>query len=102
MNGIEFHPSSAGYEEILKSAGARSAVKAAASSVADNLRSQGITVGDFHGGGEIELPVTIEDQTTDRAREVVTIAHPAGMAVQAKYGAITKAASAAGLDVRGH
>lgn len=90
-----------GVEAILKGAPMAAAVKAAAEKVADNVRNQGIKVGDKDGGShEYDLPVTVTMTTTDRAHANVTIAHPAGQAVQAKHGALTKAAARAGLDVR--
>jgi hypothetical protein len=92
--------SSAGAAEILKSAGVMAATKDAAEQVADNVRGQNITVGAMEGGGEMDLPVTVTVTTTDRAHANVTLAHPAGQAVQAKHGALTKAAAQAGLDVR--
>jgi hypothetical protein len=91
----------AGIEQILKAAPMQAAVKAAAEQIAQNVRDQGIKVGDKDGGAhEIDLPVTVTMTTTDRAHANVTIAHPAGEAVQAKHGALTKAAAQAGLDVR--
>ena len=44
--------------------------------------------------------VDVTAYTTDRAIAVVRINHPAGMALQAKSGVLTKAAAAAGLEVR--
>jgi hypothetical protein len=89
-----------GIAEILKSAPMQAAVKAAAEKVAQNVRDQGIKVGDKDGGKhEYDLPVTVTMVTTDRAHANVTIAHPAGEAVQSKHGALTKAAAQAGLDV---
>jgi hypothetical protein len=77
------------------------ATKAAAEKVADGVRSQNIRVGDKDGGPhERDLPVKVTMSTTDRAHANVTITHPAGQAVQAKHGALTKAAAQAGLDVR--
>lgn len=91
----------AGVAAILKSAPVAAAVRAAAEQVAQNVRDQGIKVGDRDGGPhEYDLPVTVTMVTTDRAHANVTIAHPAGEAVQAKHGALTKAAAQAGLDVR--
>lgn len=85
---------------VLKSPGLRSAAKDAAERVADNVRAMGIGVGDRTGGKyEIDLPVKVSAGTSDRARATVTLAHPAGQAVQAKHGALTKAAKQAGLDV---
>lgn len=90
-----------GIAAILKSGGMQALVSSAAEEIAGNIRSQGITVGDFTGAGEIPLPVTVSVTTTDRAHASVTLAHPAGVAVQAKHGALTRAASAAGLTVKG-
>lgn len=91
----------AGISEILKSAPMTAAVKAAAEAVADNVRAQGIKVGDRDGGPrEHDLQVTVTMVETDRAHALVTLAHPSGAAVQAKHGALTKAAAQAGLSVR--
>lgn len=93
---------SRGIAALLKSAPIDAAAKAAAEAVADNVRDQGITVGDKDGGShEYDLPVKVFPHTTDRAHVVVALAHPAGLAVQAKHGALTKAAAQAGLDVKG-
>lgn len=78
------------------------ATREAAEAVADNVRSQGIRVGDQDGGSyEVPLPVAVSMYETDRAHAVVVLEHAAGDAVQAKHGALTKAAAEAGLDVRG-
>lgn len=50
--------------------------------------------------GSVDAPVKVTSYTTDRATAVVAIAHPAGMAIQAKHGALTKAAASVGLTVR--
>lgn len=93
---------SKGVAAILKSTEMHRAVQDAAEKVAANVKAQGIKVGDKDGGPrERELPVTVTMTTTDRAKALVTLAHPAGQAVQAKHGALTKAAAQAGLDVRG-
>ncbi len=90
----------AGISRILKSAEMAAATRKAAEQVAENVRGMGITVGDVDGGThEIDLPVTVTTFTTDRAHAVVALAHPAGIAVQAKHGALTKGASMAGLEV---
>lgn len=87
--------------QILKGPGAQAVTKAAAERVAQNVRDQDIKVGDRDGGPhERDLPVTVTMSTTDRAHANVTIAHPSGEAVQAKHGALTKAAAQAGLNVR--
>lgn len=91
-----------GISELAKSAEMRRAVKAVADEMARNIEAQHITVGDRDGDPhEIPLPVKVEEQVTDRARAVVVLAHPAGLAVQAKHGALTRAAAEAGLEVRG-
>lgn len=85
----------------LKDDDVRRAVRDLAERVKDHVEAQRITVGDRDGGShEHPLPVTINSQTTDRAREVVVLPHAAGLAVQAKHGVLTRAASAAGLEVR--
>ena len=101
MTGVEFHRNSAGFEAVLKSAAMHRVVAEATEKIAENARAQGVTVGAFAGSGEIPLPVTTEMTTTDRAHGTVLLAHPAGIAAQAKHGVLTKAASAEGLDVKG-
>lgn len=90
----------AGMERILKHT-MRKPVHEAAEKIAAELRKQGHMVGDFDSNADIPVPVTVTDYTTDRAITVVAIAHPAGAALQAKHGALTKAAAATGLEVRG-
>ena len=91
---------SRGIAEILKSAEMQRATQEAAEKVAQNVRDQAIKVGDRDGGPrEHDLPVAVSMTTTDRAHARVTITHPAGQSVQAKHGALTKAAADAGLDV---
>lgn len=89
-----------GVAQILKGPMMHAAVKNAAERVAANVRAMNIKVGDHPGGPlERDLPVTVQMVTTDRAHANVTIAHASGEAVQAKHGALTKAAQQAGLDV---
>lgn len=93
---------SRGVSAVLRSTGMHRATQDAAEKVAEGVRSQNIRVGDKDGGRhEYDLPVEVEMTTTDRAHAWVTLAHPAGLAVQAKHGALTKAAAEAGLDVKG-
>lgn len=85
---------------LLKSAQVRAMVKSAADEIAGKVEDQGIKVGAFKGNqGPIDLPVRVTTDTTDRAVAFVTLAHPAGIAAQAKYGALTRAASAVGLHI---
>ncbi len=93
---------SKGVRAILQSAEMHRAIQVTAEAVAANVEAQNITVGDRDGGThEYPLPVEVSMTTTDRAHANVTLAHPAGQAVQAKHGALTKAAKQAGLDVKG-
>jgi hypothetical protein len=74
--------------------------RAAAERVATAVEAQGIEVGAETGDpDEYPLPVIVSDEPNGEAR--VTIAHPAGKAVQAKHGALTRAAASLGLEVRG-
>lgn len=93
----------AGINEILTKRGPlmTAALARAAETVAANARAQGIKVGDVNGGpDEVDLPV-ISGVSDDELAGIVTLAHPAGMAVQLKHGTLTKAAAQAGLKVRG-
>ncbi len=86
----------------LKDSDIRAEIRGLAEDVKANVEAQGIKVGDRDGGKhEYDLPVKIYSQTTDRARETVAIPHAAGIAVEAKHGVLVKAASAAGLEVKG-
>jgi hypothetical protein len=77
-----------GIGEMLKSYPVRQEVMGAARQIAAHVEAS------FP-----ELPVEVHAYTTDRAAASVVIAHPAGLAVQAKHGALTRAASAEGLEV---
>lgn len=92
---------SSGIRELLKSREVAQATEAAAEAVVANVKSMNIRVGDKDGGPhENDLPVTVRMVETDRAHAIVALAHPAGEAVQAKHGALTKAAAEAGLDFK--
>lgn len=92
----------AGMAALAKSGAVMALVTAAAEKVAGNVQAQGIQVGDHDGGPrEVPLPVKVDTDVSDRARASVILAHPAGIAVQAKHGALTRAAAAAGLSVKG-
>jgi hypothetical protein len=77
----------AGIGNMLRSAPVAAAIAALTRAVAGNVQARG-------------RPVTTGAGTTDRAVGQVSIAHPAGRAMQAKYGTLTRAAAAAGLEVR--
>lgn len=91
----------AGIELILKNEMRQPCIDAA-EKMADDVRSQGIKVGDRDGGShEYDLPVTVKvHEGKDRARAVVLINHPAALAVEAKHGVLKKAAASVGLTVR--
>lgn len=84
-------------EKLAKSDEVKDAAKKAGEAMADSIRGQGIDVWDLTPGTAfiIPLPVEVEDDGT------VVIAHPAGVAVQAKHGSLTKAAAAVGLEIKG-
>lgn len=85
----------AGIAELLKSSGIRSLVDGAAADIAGIVEGQGQMV----NNGTEALPVVVDSYTTDRHAASVTLAHPAGLAVQAKHGTLTRAAAGAGLEV---
>lgn len=50
--------------------------------------------------GNVDAPVVVHSYVTDRAAAAITIAHPAGLAIEAKHGVLRRAAAAEGLEVR--
>lgn len=68
--------------------------------MADRMHKLAQQVADHVDVGDDETPVSVADYTTDRAISVIALAGPAGAAIQAKDGALTKAAAAVGLEVR--
>lgn len=101
MAGRKVTINRAGVAAVAKSGEMQSVISSLADEVAGNVRSQNIRVGDRDGGPhEDDLPVDVSNTVTDRARSVVRLNHPAGIAVQAKHGALTRAAIAAGLQVK--
>lgn len=97
---MKFTRNSEGFAEIIKSAGVRAAVEAAANAVAGNVSGQGLVASSKAYESGPEIVGVVEMSTTDRPNAHVTIKHPAGLAMQAKHGVLTKAASSAGLEVR--
>lgn len=95
MPGVKIELDHGGIAEILKSAAVGAMVDEAASQVAANVEAQGQMV----NGGRDVLPVVLDSYVTDRQARSVTLAHPAGLAVQAKHGTLTRAAADAGLEV---
>ncbi|GAA2230231.1 hypothetical protein N1031_06925 [Herbiconiux moechotypicola] len=84
---------SAGAREILKWASLGSLTVDVAQKIADSAEhttSRGV-----------EMPIEVyERDVTDRVGANVVIAHPAGMAVEAKYGILARAATDAGIEMK--
>ena len=78
-----------GIAALLKSAEMHGVINTVTNGVAAKVR-----------GMEPSYPVEVQVVTTDRAHGIVAIAHPAGDAIQAKRGSLTKAAAQAGLEVK--
>jgi hypothetical protein len=78
----------AGVGRILKSQDAAAMVARAAQKIASDAEASS------------GMPVDVDEYTTDRAAATVVIAHPGGMAEQAKHGTLTRAAAAIGAEVR--
>lgn len=77
----------AGIAEFLKSDELGVAVAQLAQEIADNVDAQG-------------APVVVDTYVTDRQAASVTIADASGALLQAQDGVLTRAAAAAGLEVR--
>lgn len=84
---VEFKLNPAGIAEIAKGSEMASLVLGAANAVAAGVPS--------------DLNVYVEPYVSDRAGATVTISAPHAGGVEAKYGVLASAASAAGLQFRG-
>lgn len=93
----KIHPNWPGLQAALRTSEARRAVDDLAEQIAASVRASATRVEGIPG--DIEMPVRVDSYETDRARATVWLAHPSGLADQAKNGSLTKAASAAGLEV---
>ncbi|MFG3715801.1 hypothetical protein [Micromonospora sp. NPDC047730] len=92
MAGVDIRLDHKGIAELLKSAEFAEAMAEKAGEVAATVKAhQSIR--------RHKMPVTTGAFETDRATHSVTIADPGGLPVQAKYGVLTQAATAAGLEV---
>lgn len=78
----------AGMAEILNSAEVAQAVHAVAEKAAAEAR--GSATVQRH-----EAEVVVDDYTTDRAASSVTIAHPGGLGMEAKYGVLSRSVGGA-------
>lgn len=85
--------SSPGILAALNLPGVRKAVTAAANSAADSLGRV-----EAHDG---PVDVVVDEYQSDRPVAGITLAHAAGLGLEAKYGFLSEAAASAGLDVRG-
>jgi hypothetical protein len=83
----------AGVAEVLKSAEVADEIEA----LAEDIR--GIAEEDPSVVAH-DVPVEVEPYTTDRAAVGVTLQHPAGMGIEAKYGVLASAAGEIGLKVK--
>lgn len=93
-----------GMGRMLRSAPVRGAIYGLATAAGENARRQGHTVDDINiSGRAVTTPlaeyVQVSTYTTDRAAAAVTLAHPAGIGMQAVHGVLTIAATSVGLDV---
>lgn len=102
MGRVRVRIRNAGLQEVKRRTETREAVKRAAEAVAENVKGQDMMVGDRDGGpDEIPLPVvTRHTLDVNGAVSHVILDHPAGQAVQAKHGVLTKAAAELGLKIR--
>ncbi|MFJ1581782.1 hypothetical protein ACIOC1_00395 [Streptomyces sp. NPDC088197] len=90
MSGVDFRLDYAGVRQILRGAEVRQMVDGVADEIATHVR------GRLPAG----VPVQVRAYTTDRGAATVVIADVRGMAYQARDGVLTRAAGAAGVEVR--
>lgn len=95
---VQLNP--AGIAEALKSEPIKKAVEDAANAIAEGIAAQGLVAESGVDGGSPDIVGVVEIEVTDTAHATVTIQHPAGLAMQARHGVLTKAAASAGLEVR--
>lgn len=87
---IDWRLDTAGVREFLQGSEVRELVDGLAQAVADNVRAT------VPAGTQIE----VRAYTTDRGAATVVVADPQAMAWQARDGILTRAAGAAGLEVK--
>lgn len=97
------HPNAAGRRQILRSVGTQEALVRLAETVADEVRHDGSWDQHVeHTPGDVAIPVEVNSrEEADEVRASVVLAHPSGLAAQAKHGSLTRGAAAAGLEVNG-
>lgn len=93
---MHVHLDHAALERKLKGPEADRARRDLAEAIAEKARAKRIQVGGVDSGDAdlIDLPVMVYDDGN------VFLAHPAGEAVEAKYGVLVKAAAELGLEVK--
>lgn len=90
-----------GVAEVLRYPKLAAVLEDLAGQVADAVTAQGLPV---ESPGEDHPELTLTGRAFSEIREtavgIVSIPHPAALPMQAKHGVLTKAAAAAGLEVR--
>ncbi|TWP47433.1 hypothetical protein FKR81_32490 [Lentzea tibetensis] len=86
-----------GVNELLRSPELAEHVKELAETIATLARTQGRRVAN---GDPLPIEV-LDDPAPDRSGFTVAVRHPAGTGMEAKYGVLTRAAEATGLEVNG-
>lgn len=86
----KFELDTAGVREVLRGQEVRDLIDGYAAKVADNLKAL-VPSG---------VPIEVRKYTTDRGAATVVVADVRGMAWQARDGIVTRAAAAAGLEVK--
>jgi hypothetical protein len=90
-----FRPDSRGIQELLVAEGVVADIGARALRIADQVEAAGIQV--ERGKDRKDIPVTVTVTSSgSRARARVILDHPAGLAVEAKYGILAASVDAAG------
>lgn len=90
MAGMDFRLDPAGVRDILRGEGVRAMVDGVATEIATRVRGR-VPAG---------VPVQVRPYTTDRGAASVTVQDVRAMAWQARDGLLTRAAGAAGIEVR--
>lgn len=98
MASIEgFRVDREGVAELLRSPELAEHVKELAETVATLARARGLRV---VNGDPLPIEV-LNDPAPDRTAFTVAVRHPAGTGMEAKYGVLTRAAEAVGIEVHG-
>lgn len=104
MSGLDVHLDPSALRRIKLSSQVRAATRRTAEDVARAVEAQGHLVGDVDVDGntrQIPLPVLVQEGTAPDGSIGVYLAHPAGVAEEAKNGVLARAAAAEGLGLGG-